>query len=300
MWRYDDLAIFINVVERGSFIAAATKMKIPSSTVSRRLSRLEADLNVKLLERTSRKIHLTEKGKIFFEQCLPLIKQLRENTHELTQSMDKIHGKLKVTVPTYVGNELMADLFTDFVKNNPDIELEILLSNDIEDILDEEIDIAIRVGPLDDSTLIAQNLLELDYVICASTEYLEQHGVPQEPADINRDHSFIFRTYQESLNLKHRTSGVKVNIDARKRLLSNDIKFTIHAVNHGAGIACLPKMFIKQQLESGNLVEILPHYQLLEHKTIYAVYPGKRYLPKKTRLLIKYIKTRFLQLATAL
>ncbi len=298
MWRYDDLAIFINVVERGSFIAAATKMKIPSSTVSRRLSRLEADLNVKLLERTSRKIHLTEKGKIFFEQCLPLIKQLRENTHELTQSMDKIHGKLKITVPTYVGNELMADLFTDFVKDNPNIELEILLSNDIEDILDEEIDIAIRVGPLDDSTLIAQNLLELDYVICASTDYLEQHSVPQEPADIARDHSFIFRTHQVPLNFKHRTSGVLANIDVRTRLISNDIKFTIHAVNHGAGIACLPKMFINQQLESGNLVEILPHYQLLEHKTIYAVYPGKHYLPKKTRLLIKYIKTRFLQLAT--
>ncbi|VAW62952.1 hypothetical protein MNBD_GAMMA11-3209, partial [hydrothermal vent metagenome] len=124
MWSYDDLAIFVGVVERGSFIAAAKKMKIPSSTVSRRLSCLEADLGVKLLERTSRKIHLTEKGKLFYEQCSSQINQLGEHAKALTASIDDIHGKLKITAPTYVGNEVMADLFTDFVKQNPGIELE--------------------------------------------------------------------------------------------------------------------------------------------------------------------------------
>jgi len=297
MWSYDDLAVFISVVERGSFIAAANKMKMPSSTVSRRLSRLEADLNVKLLERTSRKIHLTEKGRIFYEQCHPLIKQLREYTHELTQSIDEIHGKLKITVPTYVGNELMADLFTDFVKENQGIELEILLSNDIEDILDEEIDVAIRVGPLGDSALIAQNLWDLDYVICASVEYIKLHGQPQNLEDIKHHHSLIFRTHQIPLEFRHRKTAVESKVNVQSRLISNDIKFTIHAVCSGTGIACLPRMFIQQQLEQGVLVELLTEYELMNHKTVYAVYPGKRYMPKKTRLLIQYIKEKSRQLS---
>jgi len=296
MWSYDDLAIFVNVVERGSFIAAAKKMKMPSSTVSRRLSRLEADLNVKLLERTSRKIHLTEKGKIFYEQCASLIKQIRENTRELTESIDKIHGKLKITVPTYLGNELMADLFIEFVKENPGIELEMLLSNDIEDILDEEIDIAIRVGPLVDSNLIAQKLWEMEYVICANNEYIRKYGIPKNPEDIKSHHSLIFRSQQIPLVFRHRETAGESKINVKSRLISNDIKFTLHAVCSGVGIACLPRMFVNKKLETGDLTELLVDYELVNKKTVYAIYPSKRYLPKKTQLLIKYIKEKSLLL----
>jgi len=290
MWSYDDLAIFVSVVERGSFIAAANKMKIPSSTVSRRLSRLEADLNVKLLERTSRKIHLTEKGKFFYEQCASPIKQIRENTRELTESIDKIHGKLKITVPTYVGNELMADLFVDFVKENPEIELEMLLSNDIEDILDEEIDIAIRVGPLVDSNLIAQKLWEMEYVLCANNEYISKYGIPEKPEDIKFHHSLIFRSQHIPLVFRHRETAGERKINVQSRLISNDIKFMLHAVSSGVGIACLPRMFVNKKLATGDLTELLVEYELVNKKIVYAVYPSKRYLPKKTQLLIKYIK----------
>jgi len=276
MWSYDDLAIFVGVVERGSFIAAAKKMKIPSSTVSRRLSCLEADLGVKLLERTSRKIHLTEKGKLFYEQCSSQINQLGEHAKALTASIDDIHGKLKITAPTYVGNEVMADLFTDFVKQNPGIELELLLSNGIEDILDEEIDVAIRVGPLESSSLIAQYLWEM----------------PKKLEDIEHHHSLIFKTQEIPLHFRRLKTAEEYKINVKSRLVSNDIKFTIHAVSNGAGIAFLPRMFIREQLESGILLELLPEYELMNRKVVYAVYPSKRYLPKKTQLLIKYIKEK--------
>ncbi|VAW72438.1 Transcriptional regulator, LysR family [hydrothermal vent metagenome] len=292
MWRYDDLAIFVSVVERGSFSAAAKKMKMPSSTVSRRLICLEADLNVKLLERTSRKIHLTEKGKTFFSQCLPLIQKLRESTHKLIESAHEIDGKLKITAPTYVGNELMSDLFTDFVKQNPDIELEILLSNDIEDILDEEIDIAIRIGPLKDSSLIAQHLWDIDYVLCASNVYIFENGMPQKLQELQSEHRMIFRTHQIPLVFRNRESSIEESVNTKSQLISNDIKFTIHAVCNDVGIACLPRMFIRNELESGRLVEVLPAYELMNKKTVYAVYPSKRYLPKKTKLLIQYIKEK--------
>ncbi len=297
VWSYDDLAIFVNVVERGSFTAAAKKMKMPSSTVSRRLVRLEADLNVKLLERTSRKIHLTEKGKVFYAQCLPLIQRLRDNTRELVESANEIGGKLKITAPTYVGNELMADLFTDFVKQNPDIELEILLSNDIEDILDKEIDIAIRIGPLKDSSLIAQHLWDIDYVLCAGSAYIAKNGMPQTLQELQSVHKLIFRTHQVPLVFRNRKSLVEEGVNVKSQLISNDIKFTIHAVCNDVGIACLPRMFIRDKFESGVLVEVLPEYELMNRKTVYAVYPSKRYLPKKTKLLIQYIREKSILLS---
>ncbi|HED34098.1 MAG TPA: LysR family transcriptional regulator [Gammaproteobacteria bacterium] len=297
MWSYDDLSIFVSVVERGSFTAAAKKMKMPSSTVSRRLIRLEADLNVKLLERTSRKIHLTEKGKVFYAQCLPLIQQLRESTHELIESVNEIDGKLKITAPTYVGNELMADLFTDFVKKNPDIELEILLSNDIEDILDEEIDIAIRIGPLKDSALIAQHLWDIDYVLCASNVYIAKNGMPEKLQELQSEHNLIFRTHQIPLAFRNRKTAIEESVNVKSQLISNDIKFTIHAVCNDVGIACLPRMFVSDELESGLLVEVLPEYELMNRKTVYAVYPSKRYLPKKTKLLIQYIREKSILLS---
>jgi len=297
MWSYDDLAIFISVVERGSFIAAAKKMNIPPSTVSRRLSRLEADLNIKLLERTSRKIHLTEKGNVFYAQCSSLIKQLRENTRDLTESIDVIHGKLKVTAPTFVGNEIMADLFCEFVKQHPEIELEIYLSNEVEDIIDEEIDLAIRVGPLIDSNLIAQHLWSMNYVSCAAPAYIKNYGAPEKPEDLSAHHNLIFRTQQAPLAFLHKKTAAESKVNVKSHIISNDIKFTIHAVCNGAGIACLPRMFINQELDAGKLLELLPDYEFIDTKSVYAVYPSKHYLPKKTQLLIAYIKERSLELA---
>jgi len=270
-------------------------MDIPSSTVSRRISRLEADLNVKLLQRNSRKIHLTEKGKILYTQSAPLINQLRENTRDLTESIDDIHGKLKITAPTYIGNDLMADLFTEFVQKNPEIQLELLLSNDIEDLLDEEIDIAIRIGPLEDSSLIAQHLWDMDYVICAGPEYIKKNGNPSRPEELQQ-HRMIYRTHQVPLEFSRVSNDKTIKIEVLSHLISNDIKFSIHAVLNNAGIACLPRMFIRKEIKNGKLLELLTDYELKHSRAAYAVYPSKRYLPEKTRLLIECVRQRSLQL----
>lgn len=290
--RYDDLAIFVAVVERGSFIAAANKTNIPSSTLSRRLSRLEADLKIKLLERTSRKIHLTEKGKLFYEQCSPLIQQLKQNTKALTESIDKAYGKLKITVPTYIGNTMMADFFVDFMKLNPEIDLEMILSNEIEDILDEEIDIAIRIGPLNDSNFIALHLWEIDYVLCASPEYLNKCGTPTTPEEIKNHQAIILRTQPFPWRFRLLKEQLDACITPLSRLVLNDFQLAIHAAINGIGITCLPCSIAKEKFKSGELVQLMPQYELLNRRTAYAVYPEKLYMPKKTRLLIDYIKEK--------
>ena len=293
MLSYDDLAIFVAVVERGSFIAAAENTNIPSSTLSRRLSRLESDLQIKLLERNSRRIHLTEKGKIFYQQCAPLIQQLKENTRTLSDSIDEAEGKIKITAPTYIGNTMLADIFIDFLSLHPKIDLEVVLSNGIEDIIDKEIDIAIRVGPLENSNFIALHLWDIEYVLCASPEYLKEHGTPETPDEIKDHHAIVLNTQPYPWRFQHQDKNIDLYIKPINRILLNDFQLAIRAIKNGTGIACLPGSIAQDMFNSGELVELLSEYQILNNRSAYVVYPDRKYLPKKSRLLIDYIKDNF-------
>lgn len=292
MWSYDDVSIFIAVIERGSFISAATKLNIPSSTVSRRVSKLEADLGIQLLERTSRKMRLTEKGKIFFEQCAPHINSLKENAAELVASRDGVQGKLKVTAPTFLGSEVLGDWFADFVKDNKSIELELVLSNRYEDILDEEIDLAIRIGPLENSQFIAQYLFTSSFVLCASPHYIETSKRISSPHDIYEHQSILISHQKNEWEFRHLKTSDTVQIKAQGRMRSNDISLTRRAVARGLGIAFLPMLSATPMINSGELVSLLDDYELLPKRDIYVVYPSKKYLSKKAQRLLNFIKEK--------
>lgn len=292
MWSYDDVSIFTTVIERGSFISAATKLNIPSSTVSRRVSKLEADLGIQLIERTSRKMRLTEKGKTFFEQCAPHINSLKENATELMASRDGIQGRLKVTAPIFLGSEVLGDWFADFVKNNQSIKLEIVLSNQYEDILDEEIDLAIRVGPLEDSRFIAQYLFTSRFVLCASPHYVEAFKTINSPHDIPQHQAILIGHQNNEWEFRHIKSSTTVRINAHGRMRSNDIHLTRRAVASGLGIAFLPMLSAAPMIASGELVALLDDYELLQKRDIYVVYPSKKYLSEKARRLVNFIKEK--------
>lgn len=292
MWSYDDVSIFTAVIEHGSFISASTKLNIPTSTVSRRVSKLEADLGIQLLERTSRKIRLTEKGKIFFDQCASHINSLKENATELMASREGIQGKLKVTAPTFLGSEVLGDWFVDFVKNNPSIELELVLSNRYEDILDEEIDLAIRVGPLEDSKFIAQYLFTSSFIVCASPRYVEESKKINSPHDICQ-HQIISISHQKNeWEFRHLKTSAIIQVKAQGRLCSNDIHLTRRAVANGFGLAFLPELSAISMIQSGELVTLLDEYELLPKRDIYVVYPSKKFISKKVQRLLNLIKEK--------
>ena len=292
MWSYDDLSIFTAVIERGSFISAATKLNIPSSTVSRRVSQLESDLGIQLLERTSRKMCLTEKGKIFFEQCAPHINSLKENATELMASRDGVQGKLKVTAPTFLGSEVLGDWFAEFVRNNKSIELELVLSNRNKDILDEEIDFAIRIGPLEDSKFIAQHLFTSRSVLCASPIYVEAFGEINSPHDICQHQTILISHQKGEWEFRHLKTSAIIRIKAQGRMCSNDINLTRRAVASGFGIGFLPMLSAAPMINSGELVCLLDDYELLPKRDIYVVYPSKKYLSKKAQRLLNFIKEK--------
>lgn len=291
MWRYDDLSIVTEVINQGSFIKAAQKLGMPSSTISRRVSEFESAIGVRLLERNSRRLSLTDKGKLLFSQCHRQMQQIKTNIEEISSNNSKAVGALKVTAPVTLGNELLTVWFCHFSKLYPEINLEIVLTNQYEDILDDSFDVAIRVGPLKDSEFIGQLLFSTEQVLCASKEFLSQANVNLDSiADIGR-HDFL--SYQQSkpnLKLKNKHQNTYIEIPIKTRMVSNSTAVLRQAAIDGLGIACLPMISIEQKIKSGELIHIFQGLADTLKKDIYAVYPSKKHLSEKMRVFLEYVK----------
>lgn len=291
MWRYDDLAIITEVIKQGSFIKASKKLDIPSSTISRRVSEFELAIGVRLLERNSRKLSLTEKGEQVFNQCNPQMQKIREVIQDIQLDNAKPIGKLKVTAPITLGNELLSAWFCDFAKLNPEINLEIVLSNHYEDILDDSFDLAIRVGPLKDSEFIAQFLFTSESILCASGAYLAQANIDlHHLADITH-HSFLsYQSSKDMLRLQHGLEQKDIELNVNSRISSSSTAMLRQAAVDGLGIACLPKISIKNNIASGELIHLFKDVVGSPRIEVYAVYPSKTHLPQKLRLFLDYLK----------
>lgn len=293
MWSYDDISIVVEVIKQGSFIEASRQLNIPASTISRRVNQLEDALGIRLLERTSRKLSLTDKGLLFFEACSPHIQGIKSELSELMTDQHICKGKLKVTAPVFLGSELLSEWFTEFMLENSQLELDVVLSNQYEDIVDESIDVAIRIGPLKDSQLIAQHLFSSHLVLCASPDFLKalKHPIGQLK-DLAEQSMLLLEQHKSSLKVCHAPSNEQTELSLNHRVCSNDINIIRQAAMGGVGIACLPEMSVKQLIASGDLVVILTEYEIESKRDIYAVYPSRKHLSAKTRAFIDFMKAR--------
>lgn len=294
-WSYDDIAVFVAVVERGSFVAASDRLGLPTSTVSRRMAKLEADLGVKLLERTSRKQALTEKGRAFFQRVAPFLQQIKEDTHRLSESKDKLTGRIRLSAPIFLSYKLLGDWMVEFQVNYPDIEISLQVGNQYADLLGEEIDLAIRVGPLQDSQFIAQFLCAPLFQLCASPAYLDGHPRPASPQEL-RDHQAIFVQHQPKLwVLSHKRTDERHEIELAGREYSNDFGMVCKLTEAGLGIASLPSFYVAKSAKRNTLVPVLSDYTVRPKGDIYAVYPSRKYLSKKIEVLVQFLKEKFAQ-----
>lgn len=303
MWRFDDLSIVTEVIKQGSFIKASQKLGIPSSTISRRVNEFESAIGVRLIERNSRKLSLTEKGASLFQQCAPEMQKIKQSIEDISSNNNKAMGALKITAPITLGNELLNTWFCDFSKLYPEITLNIILSNQYEDILDDSFDIAIRVGPLKDSEFIGQYLFTTDLVLCASPEYLASskldlnlnlesiHDLARYDFLAYQDNKDILKVRKKSSHtLNHEVGSEEIEVTLSPRITSTSTAILRQAAVNGLGITCLPKVSIKAQLASGELVAIFKSYEALPKKEIYTVYPSNVHLPEKMRVFLDYIK----------
>jgi DNA-binding transcriptional LysR family regulator len=287
--QWDGISEFVYVAENESFTLASKKMAISTAQVSRQISALEKRLNIKLFYRTTRKVSLTEEGRVFYQHCRSVLDGLDAAERAITNLQSKPQGKIKLTAPVTYGEKQILPLVNNFLKQYDDVEVSAYLSNRQIDIVEEGYDLAIRLGKLSDSTMMAKKLGKRANYVCASPSYLDKHGIPHSLSELN-NHSCLLGTNDY---WHFRESGREKSIRVTGRLRYNNGYSLTDAGRKGLGIVQLPDYYVLQHIQSGELVTLLDSYRAPD-EGIWAVYPQNRHLSPKIRLLVDYLAEQLL------
>ncbi len=282
----DDALIFTRVVECHSFTQAALGLAMQKSTVSRRIALLEERLGVRLLNRTTRKLRLTEVGQAYYERCRQIMLDFAEAEQAVMQLQLQPSGLLRITASIEFGQLLLGRVLGEFMREYPEITAEVEITSRKVDPLEEAVDIAIQVGLPQDSTLIARRLLSTGRSLCASPDYLARYGTPQTVADLAQHRAILLP--QDSPRY---WPVQEQNIACQRVLACNNITFAREAALAGAGIAGLPYMIGREAVQSGRLVELLPQARLPTSE-IYALYPSRRFQAMKVKAFLDFLISR--------
>lgn len=292
----DDLILFSQVVELGSFSKAAEQNDLTNSVVSKRIVRLEKALNVQLLYRTTRKLTLTEAGQALFVKAKQVAFATQEATNSVAGFGEAIQGHIKMSVPTISGELLLADAVAEFCGMHPGLSVDMSLDNQFVNLVKEGYDLVVRTGHLEDSSLIARHILDSHWIVCASPAYIKRHGRPDTPEALMM-HNCLLYSYQTTGANEWEFKGQERNyiVKVAGSFSSDNATALRKAALGGHGIAYLPRCLVYHDLRNGELIDILPQ-QVGKILGVYAVYPFTRQLPKKLKLLIEHIRQRYLSI----
>ncbi|MDN2663327.1 LysR substrate-binding domain-containing protein [Psychromonas sp. 14N.309.X.WAT.B.A12] len=275
---------FVAVAESNSFSLAAKQLNISTAQVSRQISTLEKRLQVKLFYRTTRRVSLTEEAQLFYQHCRNLLDGLNNAEQAITNLQSKPQGNIKLTVPVTYGEQKILPLVNDFVALHDGIEVTTELTNNRVDLIDGGFDVAIRLGQLQDSSLIAKKLSQRSNFVCASKAYLQKHGEAHSLSELKQHNCLLgTRDYWRFIEL-----GKEKNIRVKGNLRCNSGLSLVDAALKNIGIVQLPDYYVQSYIESGQLVTILDQFRE-PSEGIWAVYPQNRYLSPKIRLLIDHL-----------
>lgn len=293
----DDLILFSQVVELGSFSKAAEQNDLTNSVVSKRIARLEKTLNVQLLYRTTRKLTLTEAGQALFVKAKQVAQATQDATNSVAGFGEAIQGHIKMSVPTISGELLLADAVAEFCQMHPGLTVDMSLDNQFVDLVKDGYDLVIRTGYLEDSSLIARHFLDSHWIVCASPSYIKRYGRPATPESLV-NHNCLLYSYQTTGANEWEFKGAEQNytVKVSGSFSSDNATALRKAALGGHGIAYLPRCLVYHDLRNGELIDILPQ-QVGKILGVYAVYPFTRQLPKKLKLLIEHIRQRYMSIA---
>lgn len=276
----DAISVFVKVVEAGSFSAAARLMNMPKTTVSAKVAALEKRLGVVLIQRTTRKLYVTEAGEQYFQHCANAVREIELGESALLSSRGTPTGLLKITAPVDLGHTLLPKIIHAYLERYPGTTVELLLANRIFDLVGEGIDLAFRGGPLKDSSLIAKRFIPINIHLWASPRYLDETGAPRRPADLAK-HRLIAHSSMKSVHLTNGKSTVKVAIASR--LLTDDYEAIKAMAMVDAGIVWLPDFLAADATAAGTLVPVLPSWKTEGVGGFSFVYPGQKYASPKVQ-----------------
>lgn len=282
------MAIFAYVVEAQSFSGAAKKLGIAKSAVSKHVSVLEEHIGVRLLNRTTRGISLTDVGEQYYAHCTRIIEASEEADELVSPLHDKPQGTLRIATPITIGEKYIAPLLNAFLQQHQTLKAELLLDDNIVDLVQENIDVAIRIGWLNDSNLKARKLRDAKLYLCASPEYIKRIGEPKTLDDLKKHEWIIFTLLpaQNHCTFKKRNESKTIQINGR--IKTNNGSAVRKLALEGTGIATLSDITVSQDIKQGKLVHLLPEYEI-SSAGVYAVYKEQRYLQAKTRQFIDYL-----------
>jgi DNA-binding transcriptional LysR family regulator len=283
----NDVLTFTQVVRSGSFTAAARKLGIQKSGASRRVSALEESLGVRLLQRTTRALRLTDEGRVFYDHCLRALAELEDGKLALGGTTATPRGVLRVTAPLSFG--FLGPFVAEFLQRWPEVEVELVCTDRVVDLVEEGFDVAIRAGKLPDSSLIARRIGSLPRFLVASPSYLRRKRQPRLPADLASHECVSFGTRRSSWLLQ--SEGESIEVPVSSRLLVNDFDLLRQAVIAGLGIGLLPEPDCALPLTEGRLKRILPAWTGVE-TPIHAVYPSSRHLSSKVKAFVDHLHAR--------
>lgn len=285
----DDFLIFYHLIELGSFSKAAEKVGLTKSVISKRITRLEQELSVQLIFRTTRKLTLTEAGEVFFRHAREIYLSVENAQEELKGLSDTFSGTIRLTVPTISGELILPQAIAEFSEKYPDITVYMDLDNQFVDLLSGGYDLAIRTGVLPDSSLIARRLVDAHWIICGAPNYFEKHTIPKVPQDLI-EHNCLGYSFQETGSDEWLFKGEKepFTLKVAGNFCTNNASALRRAALLGQGLIYVPKVLVAEDLKSGSLVEVL-HKQVGKCLGIFAVYPYTKHLPVKTKLFIEHI-----------
>lgn len=288
---YDDLALFVNIVRDRGLGLAAQRLDLPAATVTRRLAKLEETLGCRLIHRSARRFELTAEGEAYFEAYADLVDQMDIQSRRLSRDMNQIAGRLKVAAPTNLAQGMLRPMWSSFLAEYQDIQLEVVLNNQIQDLETARIDLAIRVGPLVDSQLTCKRMGTVCCILVAAPGYLESRGKPRELADLD-DHRIIVSQHLTRWELRNGLTGSQAIFHPQPHMIVDDLTLAVDMAADGHGLFLMPLTEGRQALAEGRLVRILPDWQGPDRE-IRAVWPNGRFLTARARCFLEQMERYF-------
>ena len=294
MENLESLRAFVRVVEVGSFSAAGRQLDMAPSSVSRQINEIENQLAARLFHRTTRKLSLTEAGQIYYERVVTILQELDEARLAVSHIDGAPSGIIRITAPTGLCRRHIVPAIAAYQEQYPGVKVMMQVSDQYVDIVNEGVDLAIRVGQLSDSSLIAKKIADARIVVCASPKYIKENGVPKVPENLLGHRCINLGSHYRSHVWKFKSNQGNKPIKVSGSIVVDDGESLVAAATAGLGIISVPHWIVGGELKQGILKEILKKYPITPNVSpIYAVYPHQRHLPPKVRTFIDFLVNRF-------
>ncbi|WP_396431810.1 LysR substrate-binding domain-containing protein [Limnohabitans sp.] len=293
MEKIHEIRLFVRVVDLGSFSKAAAEAAIGQPAATKQINRMEQQLGARLLHRTTHGVSPTEIGLLYYEKCKTICHLADEAQSVGTLLQTQAQGAIRISSSVAFGRRVMAPLVMEFMQMNPHLQIELNCEDRYVDLVEQGVDVAIRLGKLADSSLGAGYLGVNPWILVASPAYLKEHGRPKKPADLGKHNCLIYSSVQGDDRWQLSGGDADVaSIAVRGRLRSNNLSMLLTAARHNFGIAALPLYVAHKSLESGAIVSLLDQWKLPQQE-VHAVFPSPRLVPAKVKLFITWLQGQF-------